>query len=67
MFLYIQDGMLLLTSSSWGRPLSALWTMDNFFDQKIAFAEEQYVEFSKSVQDRIVGTCDTTAKVNIRL
>ena len=39
--------------------------MDNFFDQKIAFAEEQYVEFSKSVQDRIVGTCDTTAKVNI--
>lgn len=56
--------MLLLTSSSWGRPLSSLWTMDSFFDQKIGFAEEQYVEFSKQVQDRVIGTCDNQAQVS---
>ncbi|XP_067935368.1 DDB1- and CUL4-associated factor 1-like isoform X2 [Watersipora subatra] len=58
-----RDGMLLLTSSSWSRPLSALWSMDNFFDQKVGFDEDQYVEFSKCVQDRIIGTAETKAHV----
>lgn len=55
--------MLLLTSCSWGSNLSALWTMDNFFDQKIGFPYDQYVEFSKLTQDRILGTSAGTAKV----
>jgi len=58
-----QDGLLLLTSSAWGIPQSALWSMDNFFDQKTGF-EVQYMEFSKSVQDRIVGTSESKAYVS---
>ena len=60
----LQDGSLVLTSSSWGRPMSALWSMTNFFDQKMGFVEEQYVEFSKCVQDKIIGTSEITANVS---
>lgn len=58
-----RDGSLLLTSSSWGTPLSGLWTMNDFFDLRTGFDEDSYVEFSKQAQDRIVGTKDATAKL----
>lgn len=61
---HFKDGLLLLTSSSWGHPLSALWSMDKFFDQKAGFVDDQYMEFSKCVQDRIIGTADTKANVS---
>ncbi|OXU21314.1 hypothetical protein TSAR_001940 [Trichomalopsis sarcophagae] len=50
-----QRGDLLLTSTAWRSPMSALWSMGMFFDMKIPFEHEDYVEFSK-LQDRIVGT-----------
>jgi HIV-1 Vpr-binding protein len=44
-----------LTSSSWGRPLSALWGIRRS-DMKFALDDEEHVEFSKVSQDRIVAT-----------
>ncbi|KDR23940.1 protein mahjong [Zootermopsis nevadensis] len=51
-----RDRSLLLTSSTWRRPLSALWSINKFFEMKFALEEEEYVEFSKLNQDRIIGT-----------
>lgn len=51
-----RDRFLLLTSSTWRRPLSALWNINKFFEMKFALGEEEYVEFSKLTQDRIIGT-----------
>ncbi|XP_069696548.1 DDB1- and CUL4-associated factor 1 isoform X2 [Periplaneta americana] len=51
-----RDNSLLLTSSTWRRPLSALWSTNKYFEMKFPFEEEEYVEFSKLTQDRIIGT-----------
>nr|CAD7256367.1 unnamed protein product [Timema shepardi] len=67
-----RDQSLLLTSSLWRRPLSALWSVKKqyfqmqyvnfeipgflFWFKRFALSEEEYVEFSKVNQDRIVGT-----------
>nr|CAD7589427.1 unnamed protein product [Timema genevievae] len=52
-----RDQSLLLTSSLWRRPLSALWSVKKqYFQMQFALSEEEYVEFSKVNQDRIVGT-----------
>ncbi|PNF26674.1 DDB1- and CUL4-associated factor 1 [Cryptotermes secundus] len=51
-----RDRSLLLTSSTWRRPLSALWSINKFFEMKFALEEEEYVEFSKLTQDHIIGT-----------
>ncbi|XP_017768029.1 PREDICTED: protein mahjong [Nicrophorus vespilloides] len=48
-------GDLLLTSTTWGRPLSALWSMKDY-DMKFPLENEDYVEFSKVSQDKILGT-----------
>ncbi|XP_066992783.2 protein mahjong isoform X2 [Anabrus simplex] len=58
-----RDGTLLLTSCPWHRPLSALWTINRFFEMKFPLPEEEYVEFSKVTQDRIIGTKGTTASI----
>lgn len=50
-----REGNLLLSSSTWGRPLSALWSL-NGYEMKYAFDDEEYIEFSKASQDRIIGT-----------
>ncbi|XP_015592149.1 protein mahjong [Cephus cinctus] len=50
-----QRGNLLLTSTAWRSPMSALWSIGNFFDMKLPLENEDYVEFSK-LQDRIIGT-----------
>ncbi|XP_063231311.1 protein mahjong isoform X2 [Bacillus rossius redtenbacheri] len=50
-----RDQSLLLTSSLWRRPLSALWSI-KYFELKFPMDEEEYVEFSKVTQDRIIST-----------
>ncbi|CAH2000052.1 unnamed protein product [Acanthoscelides obtectus] len=50
-----RTGDLMLTSSTWGKPISALWDMKSS-NMKIPFDDEEYVEFSKVNQDRIIGT-----------
>uniref|UniRef100_H3CH15 DDB1- and CUL4-associated factor 1 n=1 Tax=Tetraodon nigroviridis TaxID=99883 RepID=H3CH15_TETNG len=58
-----RDGKLLLTSASWGVPLSALWNLDGVFSRKISFADEHHMEFSRLSQDRAVGTKDEEAHI----
>lgn len=50
-----QRGNLLLTSTPWRNPMSALWSIGAFFDLKLSLESEEYVEFGK-LQDRIIGT-----------
>ncbi|XP_075228537.1 lisH and WD40 domain-containing protein mahjong isoform X6 [Lycorma delicatula] len=57
------DGSLLLTSSTWRRPLSALWGINNYFELKFSMVEDDYVEFSKLTQDRIIGTRGEVATI----
>ncbi|KAK2725316.1 DDB1- and CUL4-associated factor 1-like isoform X2 [Artemia franciscana] len=58
-----RDGSLVLTSSSWRRPLSALWSMGEFFDLKYSFDDEESLEFSKMTQDKVVGTRNEVATI----
>ncbi|CAH1785027.1 unnamed protein product [Owenia fusiformis] len=58
-----RDTRLALTSSSWSRPLSGLWTMTDMFEMKHTFEEDSYAEFSKQTQDRIVATKEETAHI----
>ncbi|KAK6318699.1 hypothetical protein J4Q44_G00099100 [Coregonus suidteri] len=58
-----RDGSLLLTSASWGVPLSALWSMQSVFQMKHSFLDDHYVEFSKLSQDRVIGTKDQVAHI----
>lgn len=52
-----RDGTLLLTSSAWRQPLSVMWNIEkNQFTQKLAFDDEEYLEFSKVNEDKILGT-----------
>ncbi|XP_012228889.1 protein mahjong isoform X2 [Linepithema humile] len=50
-----QRGNLLLTSTTWRSPMSALWDIGAFFEMKLPLENEEYVEFGK-LQDRIIGT-----------
>lgn len=56
-----KDGSLLLTSSTWGRPLSSLWK--NTFVNLVSFQEEEHVEFSKLTDDKIIGTKGEVATI----
>lgn len=58
---YIFPGTLLLTSSAWRTPYSCLWSFGDFFDSQQTFHDEDYVEFSKSVQDKVIATKNDTA------
>ncbi|KAJ6646016.1 Protein mahjong, partial [Pseudolycoriella hygida] len=52
-----RDGTLLLTSSAWRQPLSSMWNIDkNQFSLKLHFDEEEYLEFSKLNEDKVLGT-----------
>lgn len=58
-----KDGTLLITSSAWRQPLSGMWNIEkNQFSMKLVFDEEEYLEFSKVNEDKILGT---NAEVNI--
>ncbi|XP_063836773.1 protein mahjong [Ostrinia nubilalis] len=58
-----RDGLLLLASTptTW-RPLSALWNMKEF-EQLFQLDNEEYVEFSKMSDERIIGTRGETATI----
>ncbi|MGH0163904.1 UNVERIFIED_CONTAM: hypothetical protein FKN15_056130 [Acipenser sinensis] len=58
-----RDGSLLLTSTTWSYPLSALWGMKSVFDLKHSFLDDHYVEFSKLSQDRVIGTKEDIAHI----
>ncbi|XP_045541107.1 protein mahjong isoform X1 [Papilio machaon] len=59
-----RDGLLLLASATttW-RPLSALWNMKEFEQLRFQLDNEEYVEFSKMSDERIIGTKGETATV----
>ena len=48
---------LVITSASWRLPYSKIWTIGEFFEEKMSFREEEFLEFSKLMQDKVVGTC----------
>ncbi|XP_026725616.1 protein mahjong isoform X2 [Trichoplusia ni] len=58
-----RDGLLLLASATtpW-RPLSALWNMKEF-ELLFQLDNEEYVEFSKMTDERIIGTKGETATI----
>lgn len=58
-----RDGKMLLTSASWSVPLSMLWSLDGVFTLKSSFDDDNYVEFSKLSQDRVIGTQDHVANI----
>lgn len=52
-----RNGRMVLTSSTWHTPLSVLWNVDNKqFVSKVNFEDDEYVEFSNLVQDKVLGT-----------
>ncbi|XP_012267581.2 DDB1- and CUL4-associated factor 1 [Athalia rosae] len=57
-----QKGNLLLTSTAWRRPMSALWSIGTFFDMKLALDNEDYAEFGK-LQEKIIGTQGENATI----
>ena len=58
-----KDGTLLLTSSAWRSPYSKLWSLGEFFETKLTFKDDDYVEFSKVNQDKIIATETSTASI----
>lgn len=62
-----KKGNLLLTSTAWRSPMSALWSFGQsrmFIDMNLSLDQEDYAEFSK-LQDRIIGTQAEVATVRI--
>lgn len=59
-----QRGNLLLTSTAWRSPMSALWDIGEFFEMKLSLENEDYVEFGK-FQHKIIGTQGESATVNM--
>ncbi|XP_043216878.1 DDB1- and CUL4-associated factor 1-like isoform X3 [Amphibalanus amphitrite] len=57
-------GNRMLTSSRRRRPLSALWSIENVFESKMSFGEDEYVEFGKLSQGHVLGTQRTTGTHN---
>ncbi|XP_053986195.1 protein mahjong [Hylaeus anthracinus] len=57
-----QRGNLLLTSTAWRSPMSALWSIGTFFDMKLSLENEDYIEFGK-LQDKIIGTQAESATI----
>ncbi|XP_060518172.1 protein mahjong-like isoform X1 [Cylas formicarius] len=57
-----RTGEFVLTSSTWGHPVSALWGIKNF-EMKYPFHDEEHVEYSKVTQDRILGTKGEVATI----
>lgn len=52
-----RDGTMIITSCAWRPPLSALWSIENKqFSLKLSWEEEDYMEFSNLMQDKLLGT-----------
>ncbi|KAG5893684.1 hypothetical protein JTB14_021980 [Gonioctena quinquepunctata] len=50
-----RTGDFMLTSSTWGKPVSAMWDMKTF-ELKMPFNDEEHVEFAKVTQEKVIGT-----------
>ena len=57
------DGTLVLTSSPWRAPYSILWSLGEFFDKKLVFKDDDYAEFSKLNQDKVITTQNELATI----
>ncbi|XP_066157890.1 protein mahjong isoform X2 [Euwallacea fornicatus] len=55
-------GDLVLTCSTWGEPISALWSLKDF-EIKLPFHDEDMVEFSKLSQDKVIATKGEVAMI----
>ncbi len=51
-----RDNTLVLSTSSWRQPYSKLWSFGEYFEEKCSYSEDEYVEFSKLYQDKVIGT-----------
>merc|ERR1719219_2414218 len=51
-----KDNKFVITSSSWRTPYSKLWSLGEFFTEKYQFKDEEYLEFSKLTEDKLIGT-----------
>ena len=58
-----KDGTLLLTSSAWRLPYSKLWSLGEFFETKLTFKDDDYVEFSKVNQDKVIAKKTSKASI----
>lgn len=58
-----KEGTLLLTSSPWRAPYSRLWSLGEFFEPKLTFKDDDYVEFSKANQDKVITTQNEIATI----
>lgn len=58
-----KDGSMILTSSAYTRPLSALWRLEQAMVRVHTFREETCVRFGNTTMERLVGTCKE--KVNV--
>ena len=53
----------MLTSSPWRAPYSILWSLGEFFDKKLVFKDDDYAEFSKLNQDKVITTQNELATI----
>lgn len=59
-----RNGELFLTSCTWHAPLSVLWCIrDKQIFSKLTLEEEEYVEFSNTLQDKVLGTKNEKATI----
>ena len=52
-----RDQPLIITCSTYRQPYSKIWSIGEFFEEKMSCRTEEHLEFSKLVQDKLVGTC----------
>lgn len=59
-----KDGTLVVTSSAWRPPLSALWSIENRqFQLKLNWEDEEYMEFANQSNSHILGTRSEKATI----
>lgn len=54
---------MMLTSSAFSRPLSALWRLGEALQRVHTYREDSCVKFANTTMQRIVGTCRDKATV----
>ena len=48
---------LVITSTTWRLPYSKIWKIGEFFEEKMTFKDEEHLEFSKLIQDKVRTVC----------
>ena len=57
------ETLIKLYSNRWRTPYSGLWSLGEFFESKMAFNDDDYVEFAKLTQDKVIGTRNDKANI----